>query len=623
VSYNRPKILLLFSIFIFSSIHLVAQDYVTLSASASKKEFAQSENVKIILKATVQSGFHINANSVSDEDLIPTTLKFNDGDFKLSKVSWPSPKKYKFSFSETELEVYEGTISISLSLKPKKDIKPGKYEVSGSLNYQACNDRSCFAPKNVEFSASFTVKEDSVKQVDTLKNKVEKDTVKNLDTVKTQNKIDSSAIIKKSTEQKSDTASKVLLSEKSSTGNDVANYLKEKGLFLTLILIFIGGLALNLTPCIYPLIPITISFFGAQVNKNKAQQFILSIVYVLGMSVTYTILGLVAALTGGLFGSALQNPIVVVVIALIMFSLALSMFGLFEIRIPQSIANFSGKSRQGYVGTALMGLTVGFIAAPCIGPFVLSLLVYVGQLGSPFMGFLFFFVLSLGLGLPYIFLALFSSSISKLPRSGEWMEGVKIVFGLIMIGLAIYTLQTIISHDIFSKIFPVYIILAGVYLILFDNKALKAAGYTKIKFAIAIAAIIWGSSGLHFEDKTQTLGKVEWQSLTSKSEIEKSISSAKEKITMIDFTADWCAACKELEKFTYTDPKVIESSKSFNKIKVDLTKENSEISSRFKILGLPVVAFIKKDGTEFDDLRITGFMKAEDFLKVMDKALNK
>ena len=119
------------------------------------------------------------------------------------------------------------------------------------------------------------------------------------------------------------------------------------------------------------------------------------------------------------------------------------MFGLYEIRIPQSIANFSGKNRQGYFGTALMGLTVGFIAAPCIGPFVLSLLVYVGKIGSPLLGFLMFFVLSLGFGFPYIFLAIFSGSISKLPRSGVWMEGVKIIFGFIMIGLAIYTAQTL------------------------------------------------------------------------------------------------------------------------------------------------------------------------------------
>jgi thiol:disulfide interchange protein DsbD len=340
------------------------------------------------------------------------------------------------------------------------------------------------------------------------------------------------------------------------------------------------------------------------------------------MSVTYSVLGLVAALTGGVFGSLLQSPVVVGILVLIFIALALSMFGVYEIKIPQSLANFSGKNRQGYLGTFMMGLTVGFIAAPCIGPLVLSLLVYVGQVGSPFLGFIMFFVLSLGLGLPYIFLAVFSSSITKLPRSGEWMEGVKIIFGLMMLGLALYTAQPLMSVELYEIIFPLFLVLAGVYLILIDRKAVSAPTYTRIKYIIAIAAIIWGSMNLHFGEEPQvTGGKYEWQMLQTQQMIDASIAKSTDKPTIIDFYADWCAQCKELDKYTYIDPKIIELSKKFNNIKVDLTKGDKEIEGKFKIQGLPVVAFIDKNGKEREDLRVTGFLNPEEFIKVMEKAL--
>ncbi len=604
-------------LFVFVNTALFSQQYVTVSANASKKDFMVSEPVKINVKATVQEGFHINANKISDEDLIPTTIKVESADFKLSKTSWPASEKYKFSFSETELEVYAGTVNIGLTLKANKNLKPGKYDISGAVNYQACNDRACFPPKDAEFSVTVTIKEDTAKtSVDTTKGDELKDTIKKSDTTKNGSIPDTT---KKTTltENKRDTTQTISTSQ----DNEIAGYIAEKGLFLTLILIFIGGLALNLTPCVYPLIPITISFFGAQVSNNKAQKIIMALVYVFGMSITYSVLGLVAALTGGLFGSLLQNPIVVAVIVLILIALALSMFGLFEIRIPQSIANFSGKNRQGYFGTALMGLTVGFIAAPCIGPFVLGLLVYVGQVGNAFLGFLMFFILAMGLGFPYIFLAIFSGSISKLPRSGEWMEGVKIIFGFVMVGLALYIAQPLMSVKIYEIIFPIYLILAGFYLIVIDRKAVNASVYTRIKYIIAIGAVVVGAMNLHFTDQKPLAGKLEWQNLASQQQIDSSIAKAEGKPTMIDFYADWCAQCKELDKYTYVDPKVVELSKKFNNIKVDLTKENQEITDKFKILGLPVVAFIDKNGKEIEQLRITGFLKPDEFLKTMEKAL--
>ncbi|MEO8514279.1 MAG: protein-disulfide reductase DsbD [Ignavibacteria bacterium] len=597
-----------------------AQQYVTVTATPQKKDFFPSENIKVNVKADVQSGYHINANSVSDPDLIPTTIEVDGGSLKVGKISWPGSHKFKFSFSETELDVYEGSINIGVNLRAPKDLKPGKYDVTGKLNYQACNDRACFSPKDVPFTVTVVIKEDTAK-VDTSKTKTTVDSTLKTDTLnKTENKDTTKQNIQL-TENKRDTTQKSTAPENK---NQIAAYIEENGMFVALLIIFVLGIGLNLTPCVYPLIPLTISYFGAQVSNSKGGKLLMALAYVMGMSVTYSVLGLVAALTGGVFGSLLQSPIVVGILVLIFLALALSMFGVYEIKIPQSLANFSGKNRQGYFGTFLMGLTVGFIAAPCIGPLVLSLLVYVGQIGSPFLGFIMFFVLSLGLGLPYVFLAMFSSSITKLPRSGEWMEGVKIIFGLMMIGLALYTAQPLMSVKIYEIIFPLFLVLAGAYLILIDRKAISAPTYTRIKYVIAIAAIVWGSMNLHFGEQAPVgSGKYEWQMMQTQTQIDGSLTKSKDKPTIIDFYADWCAQCKELDKYTYIDPKVIELSKKFNSIKVDLTKGDKEIESKFKIQGLPVVAFIDKNGKEIDELRITGFLKPDEFVKVMEKALSK
>jgi thiol:disulfide interchange protein DsbD len=195
----------------------------------------------------------------------------------------------------------------------------------------------------------------------------------------------------------------------------------------TLLSIFAGGMALNLTPCVYPLIPITISYFGGK--SDRWQLYGHGICYVGGLSITNSILGVVAALTGGLMGAILQNPLVLIFVATILVILATSLFGLWEFQLPNGLMQAASKSYAGSLGTLFMGLTMGVVAAPCISPFVLGLLTWVASMGSPWLGFIVFFTLSLGLGLPLFFLAIFSGNLSRLPRSGEWMLWVRKAMG--------------------------------------------------------------------------------------------------------------------------------------------------------------------------------------------------
>ena len=228
----------------------------------------------------------------------------------------------------------------------------------------------------------------------------------------------------------------------------------QKGLFLIFIGAFFGGLALNLTPCIYPLIPITISYFGGQAEGKKGSVILHSVIYVVGMAATYSILGSIAAFTGSLFGAALQIPAVLIGVAAVMVLLALSMFNVYEIRVPAFMNKFAGGSQKGYFGTFFMGLTCGIIAAPCIGPFVLGLLTYVGNRGNVLLGFSLFFVLALGLGIPFLLLGIFSGSLNKLPRSGAWMVWVRTIFGFILLAMAVYFLKSPSSPTRSSTAWP-------------------------------------------------------------------------------------------------------------------------------------------------------------------------
>jgi len=605
------KIFAVIALFLFSALisELFSQtsDYLSVSSFINKEKYTTSDTIRAALKISVKEGYHINSFEVNDPTLIKTTI-INSGDqFSLLSIFFPEDKKLKFEFSDTELNVYEGQIIVGLTFLPSKNIPNGKYDIPVKINYQACDDKVCYSPKSAAENLKIEIDNSNPSKTES-----------NIEVFKEIN----FTIPTQITENNSDRNSSLTENKRVDTPNDdenqVSNWIEEKGLAVSLFLIFLGGLALNLTPCVYPLIPITVSFFGAQASGSKSQSILMGLFYSLGMSVTYSALGVFAALTGSLLGNALQNPIVIIAIALILFALGTSMFGLFEIRVPQSLALMGNKNRSGYFGSALMGLTVGFIAAPCIGPFVLSLLVYVGKLGNAFTGFLLFFVLSMGLGLPYIFLAASSSSISKLPRSGEWMEGVKIIFGLILFGMVLNTLEPLIAKDIFKIIFPLYIILAGVYLIIFDRKGLSSFIYSKIKYFIAVAAIIFGTWMLKPQEASE---EVKWKMLSSIESIDKSISE-ENKPVMIDFYADWCAQCKELDEFTYTNPEIVELSQSLNTIKIDLTKENESITNKYNIKGLPVVIFMSSKGEEYKELRVTGFLKPEDFKKKINSLQN-
>jgi len=512
------------------------------------------------------------------------------------------------------MAVYEGTVKITVAIIPDRGLKPGNIEISGKIHYQACDNRSCLPPAWQPFSLATSVVNSGLPST-------------SLQTAPTPPQADEPAESKE--------ISPVSGNAEGANADIKQAGLEGRGVFVTFLLVFLGGLALNLTPCVYPMIPITITYFGGQAQGRKGSLFLHSALYVIGMAVTYSILGVTAAMTGGIFGAAYQYPPVLVGFALVMVFLALSMFDVYELRLPASLNRLASGSQKGFGGTFLMGLTVGIIAAPCIGPFVLGLLSYVGNKGNAALGFALFFVLALGLGVPFLVLGVFSGSIHRLPRSGAWMVWVRRIFGFVLLAMAVYFVKSILPSPLaYHLALALVMLLAGIYLAWIDPAQSPGKAFPYVRNAVGIlffgAALYIAVTGLQpvignaqLPSAEQNPGdSVRWLSY-SDGIMEQA--SREMKPVLIDFYADWCAPCKELDKYTFAVPEVIDRSREFLMLKVDLTSSGDAraegVRKKYKVLGVPTLVFLDQGGEEIQGLRVIGFEPGNVLLDKMERAL--
>lgn len=354
--------------------------------------------------------------------------------------------------------------------------------------------------------------------------------------------------------------------------------------WLGFIGLFFAGVALNLTPCVYPMLTITVSIFARSGDKTLAASFFHALVYVLGITVMYSLLGITAALTGGLFGALLQSPWTQLLIAVFMFSMALSMFGLFRVQAPSFVLASLGQRRAGMGGLFLSGALVGIFAAPCIGPPVAALLAHVAERRDPVYGFWLFFVMALGLGFPYLVFGTFSHALKSLPKAGMWMVWVDRIFGVILMGFAAF------------------------YLIL----ALGSWGLLPSRYPAIPATAVQGPSG--------TASKLSWTPY-SEGAYQQALNSGRP--VAVDFYADWCLPCQEMEAVTFRNPGVREALSRFELIKVDLTDAGDGTQLAFseaqRVYGIPTMLFYSAEGTELTHLRTVGYVGPKDFLKILNE----
>lgn len=570
---------------------------VKISVPAGDIVMTAGEERSIILTVDIESPWHINSHSPNDEFLIATKVSVAGNGITLVGTSFPAPHDVAFSFSEQPVSVFEGKIDITVKLKAEKNAAEGKRPVTVKLNYQACDDQTCLAPKTVNAVVNVVVK--GTGSAPPATGALTEPPKENSQPVKENDETVSQPL---------QTYGGAPVSEEES----LASTLEQSGLAVSLVLIFLGGLALNLTPCVYPLIPITVGYFGGQSEGKTSRLFLLGVLYMLGMALTYSVIGVATSLSGALFGTLLQNVYVIIGIAALFVTLALSQFGVYEFSLPSSWMAAAGGAKGGPFGAFFMGLTMGIVAAPCIGPFVLGLVTFVAAKGDPIQGFLMFFVLAIGLGLPYLILALFSGKIKNLPRSGEWMEGVKHLFGFIMLGMALYFLDPILPDEIRWFMLPAFGVIAAAILLFADPTGNRVKGFRIVKTILCLVIAAVSIYALVPVEKKSP----EWKSF-SQSAYEASLTNNESMI--VDFYADWCIPCKELDALTFSDPQVIEASQRYTSYKVDLTNSDSpeteRLAKRFGIKGVPTLLIIDANGNE--QQRITGFINAKEFLQKM------
>jgi thiol:disulfide interchange protein DsbD len=426
-----------------------------------------------------------------------------------------------------------------------------------------------------------------------------------------------------------------------SSSLDAAKLLDGGRLLVAAGVIFLGGLLTSLTPCVYPLIPITVGVFGARQADSRGRAFVLTTAYVVGMGAVFSALGVFAALSGKAFGSALGSTWVVLGLVAFLIALATSMFGAFELALPTSLATkLSGVGGGGVVGALLMGSVAGFLAAPCTGPVLTGVLAWVARTQDPLLGGGFLFIYALGIGVPFFLIGVFTV---RLPKSGPWMESIKSFFGVALLALAASYLR-----DTFGP-------LSG----LLDSASLALGGATTIVIAsaLAFAGVALGAIHLSFKQGGQWVLKgagvtllvvgfllrmaaghegaqgseaYQWAMVFNGAQVKTSkpfdaaLAQAKAdcKPVMIDFFAEWCAACKELDEVTYTAKEVLDESRRFVSIKVDGTEDDeltASLQNQFGVQGLPTVAFVDHSGKVLQSPRVTGFLPPEAFLKEMQK----
>jgi thiol:disulfide interchange protein DsbD len=386
---------------------------------------------------------------------------------------------------------------------------------------------------------------------------------------------------------------------------------------------FLGGLLTSLTPCVYPLIPITVSVFGARKAGSRGEAMLLSGLYVLGIAITYSALGVGAALTGKAFGSVMSNPVVVGAVAAVLAVMAASMFGAFDLALPSGLqAKLTRVGGAGLAGAVGMGLVAGVIAAPCTGPVLAAALAVVAQKGSIPYGLAIMFPYALGMGLPFFLIGAFSLSF---PKSGPWMETVKSLFGVALLAVAL-----VFARDAFPAM---KVIFSAARWVAFAAAGAAAAGVLagalhrsfhggtaeRLLKGLGVALLVGGiayASGAA-EARVRATRALSW--LHDEGEAV-ALARAEGRPLLVDFWAEWCVACKELDKHVWSDPRVRAKAARFVALKLDGTSDSpafQALAAKYGVLGLPTVLFVDPRGRE-SPARVVGSVTADEMLLYLD-----
>ena len=430
----------------------------------------------------------------------------------------------------------------------------------------------------------------------------------------------------------------------------IAGLLRDSSIWFIVAAFFGFGLLLSFTPCVFPMIPILSSIIvGQGEGLTTRRAFTMSLVYVLAMALTYTAGGVIAGATGANLTAAFQTPWVLISFSLVFVLLSLSMFGFYDLQMPQAIqsrlSEFSNRQQGGTLtGVAIMGFLSALIVGPCVAAPLAGALIFISQTGDAVLGGLALFAMSLGMGAPL--LAIGTSAGKFLPRAGDWMNAVKAVFGVLLLAVAVWMLERILPRAITMTLWALLLIVPAVYMGALDPVGRDGSGWRKLWKGLGVAMLAYGVlmlvgvagggkdilqplHGMGFTGATGGTGTTTRQELQFKrikglEELDRELAAARGRPVMLDVYADWCISCKELEKYTFSDPSVQAVLKDAVLLKADVT-DNDEadkaLLKKFQLIGPPAILFFDRNGQERRRHRLVGFLGPEDFVPLARGAL--
>ncbi|MEG9490105.1 protein-disulfide reductase DsbD [Mannheimia indoligenes] len=568
----------LFSLFL--SLLMIGSSHAGLFSS--KPKFLKAEEAFVFSLENRNENLLLNWNIAEDYYLYKKEIKITPQNIELGDIKFPAAEQYNDEFFG-QVEIYRNELQLAVPFKDVKD------SAAIEVVYQGCTKGFCYPPERLE------LKFDSIL----------------------------TATPEELAEQAVENSENFAKSEQDKLADKLSNNR------FSIFWFFVLGLGLAFTPCVLPMLPLLSAIvIGNKERPSTAKALLLSLAYVQGMALTYTLLGLIVAAIGLPFQVALQSPPVLISLSIVFILLACSMFGLYEIKLPnswqQKLNAMSQKQQGGAFGSVfVMGMIAGLIASPCTSAPLSGALLYVAQSGDLLTGGLALYLLALGMGLPLILITLFGNKI--LPKSGEWLLKVKTTFGFVMLALPVFLLsrvlpshyepflwsalavafliwllETIPSHSIIKKIIKIFLLIA---------LAFAAKPWTDL---------VWNGSQIE-KQNTQHLTLEQIRSLA---DLEAKLTASKGKKVMLDLYADWCVACKEFEKYTFTDINVQQKLNEMVVLQIDLTKnstENIAFMQHFNVLGLPTILFFDENGNELSQSRVTGFLEANQFLDRLNK----
>jgi len=561
---KKPAFLPVDEAFQFSAAKSENQENVIVNWSIAEGYYLYQEKISVKLNQEETSSFDVPTFSISPED-------YNDPYFGLMKI-FKKPVQAIFKASHPPLKA-EDVVEIA---------------------YQGCTSGFCYPPEVKEIK----VADLPIAQVANTEKKLEKLTALSAQPKAEQDRLAESLFNSK----------------------------------YAVFGFFLLGLGLAFTPCVLPMLPLLSAIvIGQNQRPNMWRAFALSFVYVQGMALTYTLLGLIVAAIGLPFQVALQHPYVMIGLSIIFVLLALSMFGLFTLQLPSSLQTklslLSQQQKAGaFGGVFLMGMIAGLVASPCTSAPLSGALLYVAQSGDLFTGAITLYLLALGMGVPLILITLFGNKI--LPKSGMWMETVKKLFGFVMLALPVFLISRILPDEWTPRLWAM---LGTAFFIWFAFQMPKNGTGWVFRILFLVAAMIsvkplqtwvWGESQAPSAVENKVVSHVEFKKVKSEAELQQALAENNKPLVMLDLYADWCVACKEFEKETFSDPSVQKAFGDMLLLQVDMTKnseENRALMAKYKVLGLPTILFFNRDGKEIKGSRVNGFMPPVEFLQWIEK----